>query len=298
MKFLPAFKRNSVRITAAAALVFIAGCAVFSGSNERREASSVMDYLYPKHSTTQVDTPTVPILSLPLRVGVAFVPEHKNHSGETFVPWENNQFTEKEKMTLMKQVSDDFKKYPFVQSIQLIPTTYLTPQGGFDNLDQLRQMFGVDVIALLSYDQVQFTDEGFFSFAYVTVVGAWVVEGEKNDTKTMIDTVVYDIASRKLLFRAPGISQIKASATPVNLNEELRDDSEKGFQQAATNMVANLQMELAQFKDRVKSSPEEFKVVAKPGYSGAGAIDGFDLLLLSTMGAGFLALRKAKLNSK
>jgi rhombotail lipoprotein len=195
----------------------------------------------------------------------------------------------------MKQVSDDFKKYPFVQSIQLIPSTYLTPQGGFDNLDQLRQMFGVDVIALLSYDQVQFTDEGFFSFAYVTVVGAWVVEGEKNDTKTMMDTVVYDIASRKLLFRAPGISQIKASATPVNLNQELRDDSEKGFQQAATNMVGNLQVELAQFKDRVKSSPEEFKVVAKPGYSGAGAIDGFDLLLLSTMGAGFLTLRKIKI---
>jgi rhombotail lipoprotein len=294
-KPLPIVKRNLVRITAAAALVFIAGCAAFSGSNERREASSVMDYLYPKHSTTQVDTPTVPVLSLPLRVGVAFVPEHKNRTGETFVPWENNLFTEKEKMALMKQVSDDFKKYPFVQSIQLIPTTYLTPQGGFDNLDQLRQMFGVDVIALLSYDQVQFTDEGFFSFSYVTVVGAWVVKGEKNDTKTMMDTVVYDIASRKLLFRAPGLSQIKASATPVNLNQKLRDDSEKGFQQAATNMVDNLQVELAQFKDRVKSSPEEFKVVAKPGYSGAGAIDGFDLLLLSTMGVGFLALRKIKI---
>lgn len=297
-KILPALKRNSVRITAAATLVLIAGCTVFSGSNERREASSAMEYLYPKHSTTQVDAPTVPVLSLPLRVGVAFVPEHGNRSGGTFVPWDNDHFTEKQKMDLMKKVSDDFKKYPFVQSIQLIPSAYLTPKGGFENLDQLRQMFSVDVIALLSYDQVQFTDEGFFSFAYVTVVGAWVVEGEKNDTKTMMDTVVYDIASRKLLFRAPGISQIKASATPVNLNQELREDSEKGFQQAATNMVGNLQVELAQFKDRVKSSPEEFKVVAKPGYSGAGAVDGFDLLLLSTLGTGFLALRKAKLKSE
>lgn len=293
-KLLPAFKRNSVRIVAVAALALIAGCAVFAGSNEHREASSVMDYLYPKRSMTQVDTPTVPILSLPLRVGVAFVPDRVNRSGGTLVAWENERFTEKQKMALMKQVSDDFKKYSYVQSIQLIPSTYLTPQGGFDNLDQLRQMFGVDVIALVSYDQVQFTDEGFFSLTYVTVVGAWVVEGERNDTKTMMDTVVYDIASRKLLFRAPGISQIKASATPVNLSEELRDDSDKGFQQAATNMVANLQEELAQFKDRVKSSPEEFKIIAKPGYSGMGAIDGFDLALLSTMGAGFLALRKAK----
>src|SRR6185312_10454236 len=228
-------------------------------------------------------------------VGVAFVPEHNNRPGGMFVSPESERFTEKQKMALMKQVSDDFKKYPFVQSIQVIPSTYLTPQGGFDNLDQLRQMFGVDVVALLSYDQVQFTDEGLFSFAYVTVVGAWVVEGERNDTKTMMDTVVYDIASRKLLFRAPGISQVKASATPINLSEELRDNSEEGFQRASTNMVANLQEQLAQFKDRVKSSPEEFKVVAKPGYDvGMGAVDAFDLALLSTMGAGFVAMRKRK----
>jgi rhombotail lipoprotein len=291
---LPALKRNAVRITAVTALVLIAGCAAFNGGNEHREASSVMDYLYPKNSLSHVDTPGVPELSLPLRVGVAFVPERKNRSGNYFVT-ENERFTEKQKMALMKQVSDGFKKYPFVQTIQLIPSAYLTPQGGFDNLDQLRQMFGVDVIALLSYDQVQFTDEGFFSLTYVTVVGAWTVPGERNDTKTMMDTVVYDIASRKLLFRAPGISQVKASATPVNLSEELRDNSEQGFERASTNMVANLQGELAQFKDRVKSSPQEYKVVAKPGYDiGMGAVDAFDLALLTTMGAGFMALRKRK----
>jgi len=293
-KLLPALKRNSARIATVTGLALVAGCSAFTGSNEHREASSVMDYLYPKNSLSHVDNPGVPVLSLPLRVGVAFVPEHRNRSSGMFIPSDSDRFTEKQKMALMQQVSDKFKKYSFVQSIQLIPSTYLTPQGGFDNLDQLRQMFGGDVIALLSYDQVQFTDEGFFSFAYVTVVGAWVVEGERNDTKTMMDTVVYDIASRKLLFRAPGISQVKASATPVNLSEELRDNSEQGYQRAATNMTANLQVELAQFKDRVKSSPEEYKVVAKPGYSGAGAIDGLDLVLLATMGAGFLAQRKIK----
>jgi rhombotail lipoprotein len=290
---LPVFERNFARIIAVAALVLIAGCSVFA-PNEHREASSVMTFLYPKHAETHVDTPAVPVLSFPLRVGVAFVPDHANRPTGNYVSWENERFTEKQKMALMKQVSDSFKQYSYVQSIQLIPSTYLTPQGGFENLDQLRQMFGVDVIALLAYDQAQFTDEGWASITYWTVVGAYVVQGERNDTKTMMDAVVYDIASRKLLFRAPGVSQIKASATPINLKEGLRDDSERGFEQAATNMVANLQDELAQFKDRVKSSPEEFKIVAKPGYSGAGAIDGFDLALLSTMGAGFLALRKAK----
>lgn len=200
-------------------------------------------------------------------------------------------------MKLMKEVSDSFKKYPYIQSVELIPSAYLTPQGSFENLDQLRSMFNVDVIALLAYDQAQFTDEGLASITYWTVVGAYVFQGERNDTKTMMDAVVYDVASRKLLFRAPGISQIKASATPVNLKEGLRDDSQRGFEQAATNLVANLQEQLAEFKERVKSSPEEFKVVAKPGYKGAAAVDAIDLGMVAAMGAGFMCLRRKKVAS-
>ena len=87
----------------------------------------------------------------------------------------------------------------------------------------------MDVIALASLDQTQFTDEGMFSLTYLTVVGAFVVPGDKNATHTMVDMAVYDIASRKLLFRAPGISYIKGLATPVNLREQLRNDSSAGF---------------------------------------------------------------------
>lgn len=112
----------------------------------------------------------------------------------------------------------------------------------------------------------------------------------------MMDAVVYDIPSRKLLFRAPGLSQIKGSATPINLSEQLRGDSERGFNAAATNLVDNLQGQLALFKDRVKSSPQEFPVVRKPGYSGAASLGGVDLLLLAGMGAGamFWPTRKSK----
>ena len=293
-KFLLLFKRYFVRIISVAAIGLIAGCAALGLTDNSRQASSVMTYLYPKHADSHIDSPSVPVLSLPLRVGVAFVPEQSKRPGANFVSWENERFTEKQKMELMKKVSESFKKYAFVQSIELIPSSYLTPQGGFENLDQLRAMFGVDVIALLGYDQAQFTDEGWASITYWTVVGAYVVPGERNDTKTMMDAVVYDIASRKLLFRAPGTSQIKASATPINLKEGLRDDSEHGFEQASTNLVTNLQVQLAEFKDRVKSSPEEFKVVTKPGYSGAGSIDGLDLALFATMATGFVYLRKKK----
>jgi rhombotail lipoprotein len=88
---------------------------------------------------------------------------------------------------------------------------------------------------------------------------------------------------------------VKASATPINLSEELRNDSELGFKVAATNLVANLQGQLAEFKERVKNSPEEYKIVEKPGYKGAASMNVVDLMLLAGMGVFFLWSRKTKL---
>lgn len=290
-KFSDFLKQNWIRIVSIGGILLIVGCADLFGNAGHRQASSVMEYLYP-HASSHVDTPGVPILSLPLKVGVAFVPEQTARRGANAFMWQNDGFTEKQKIALLDQVSASFKQFPFVQSIQVIPSTYLTPGGGFENLDQLRQMFDVDVVALLAYDQAQFTDENWASISYVTVVGAYIVPGERNDTKTMMDAVVYDIASRKLLFRAPGISEVKHSVTPIGLNEGSRDDSQRGFDEAATNLVVNLQGELAQFKERVKSSPAEFKVTTKPGYNGVGGLGIIDLGLFSTMAAGFVYLRK------
>ena len=125
-------------------------------------------------------------------------------------------------------------------------------------------MYGVDVIALMSFDQTQFTDEGFASLTYWTLVGALVIPGEKNDTHTMVDTVVYDIKSRKFLFRAPGLSNIKGYATPGYLKQNLRADSDKGFETAAKEMVINLDAQLALFREKIKENPDEFKVVEQP----------------------------------
>lgn len=109
----------------------------------------------------------------------------------------------------------------------------------------------------------------------------------------MLDAVVYDVASRKMLFRAPGTSHIKGLATPVNLSEELRQDSQTGFQAAATNLVSALEFQLAEFKDRIKQSPEEIKVTHKPGYVGTAALGGFEGILVAGMAlVRFLKRRK------
>jgi len=289
---------TSILITFAVSILFVTlfgGCATGTTKN----ATSVVDYLFP-NTKDPVVTPGIPTLTLPLRVGIAFVPSdgsgHSRRSG-VFASYQDGSpaLTEKRKSNLMQEVADHFKKYPFVKDIEIIPSAYLRPGGSFANLEQIRTMYGVDVIALLSYDQVQFTDEGTLSLTYWTIVGAYVIPGEKNDTQTMLDAVVYDIPSRKMLFRAPGLSRIKGSATLVNQSEELRADSGKGFDEAAKEMIVNLDEQLTNFKVKVKERPEEFKVVNSPGYSGGsggGSIDLLSLLLVAGLGGYFLWMSK------
>jgi rhombotail lipoprotein len=256
------------------------------GRGEARHANSLYSFLYAGQSG-HVDTETIPVLPLPLRVGIAFVPPDSKHSLD-----DDDELSENQKMDLMKQISAQFKSYPFVKTIELIPTAYLAPRGGFANLDQIRTMYGVDVMVLLSYDQVQFTDQGLLSLSYWTIVGAYVVKGEKNDTQTMLDGAVYDIPSRQLLFRAPGLSKVKGSATPVNLSQQLRRDSERGFQEAATNLVTGLKVQLEEFRERVKSAPTKVKLVNKPGYTGAAAFSELEAALACGMGACYLWTRR------
>ncbi len=262
----------------------LGGCVGWSNQTHT-QATSVVDFLYPR-DTQHTDAPAVPVLSLPLRVGIAFVPPARGAGGNRVAP-----LTESAKTALLERVAAEFRALPYVKTIEIIPTTYLRPGGGFENLDQVKRMFGVDVIALVAYDQTQFTNEGFWSLAYWTIVGAYVVQGEKNDTQTLMEAVVYDIKSQKLLFRAPGASQVKASATLVNVTEQLQADSRKGFDAATAQLIANLKTELDNFKARVKDSPTDYQIERQPGYTGAGALDGEFALALAGLALARLVKR-------
>lgn len=267
------------------ALLF--GCA----NQQSGRKSSVVDYLYPK-STPAAITPSIPTLRLPIKLGIAFVPDQGTFGGNSNFWSEQSAgsgLTEVKKTQITSSVAKHFKKYSFIGEIQEIPSTYLTPGGSFANLDQIKTMYGIDVIALISFDQVQFTDSGLLSLTYWTLVGAYAVAGEKNDTNTLMDTVVYDISSRKLLFRAPGTSLIKGRATPVNLSEELRADSAKGFEIANVKMIENLDVQLQAFREKAKQNPAEVKIIPQSNSGGGGgSLDYYLLsLLLLLIGGAF-----------
>jgi len=276
----------------------ILAISLISCSNQKtRSNSSVVDYLYPT-SANKIIKPSIPTLNLPLKVGIAFVPdagtEKKGRNWWTGVTGSGAALTSATKADLLDKVASNFKELDFVSDIEVIPTEYLTHGGSFNNLEQIQTMYGIDVIALVSYDQVQFTDEGFLSLTYWTIVGAYVVSGEINDTSTMLDTVVYDIKSKKMLFRAPGTSIVKGSATPVNLSEELRADSIKGFNAAAEEMTNNLHSQLSRFKENIKQNPEQVKIVHREGYSG-GSGGSFSMYTLAILL--LIAITKSNLTS-
>jgi rhombotail lipoprotein len=284
-------------------LLYVVLTAVMSsscGGQQVRHKSSVVDYLYPNKSDLTV-VPSIPKLNIPINVGVAFVPSQgSDASGRNYWTGKVNDsttLTEAKKADLLKSIAGHFEQYEYVRNIEIIPSPYLTSGGGFNNLNQIKTMYGVDVIALVSYDQIQFTDEGALSLTYWTIVGAYVFSGEKNDTSTLMDTVVYDISSKKMLFRAPGTSLVKGSSTPVNLSEELREDSVKGFEVATQEMVANLDLQLSEFREKIKKRPEDVQITYSSDYSGGGgggALGVLDIIFLFAASAFFVNRSRLK----
>jgi rhombotail lipoprotein len=129
-------------------------------------------------------------------------------------------------------------------------------------------MYGVDVMALVSVDQVQHTDPRWYSFTYLSIVGAYVLPGDANDTTTLIDAAVYDVASHTFLLRAPGQSRMKGSSTWAYREVQLREHSAKGLQAAMTDLAKNLDAEVASFKAEIASGDrKDVDVVDRQGVS-------------------------------
>ena len=252
-----------------AASVSIAGCATWFNPAPHTQRATVVEYLYPKGEQPTLN-PSLPELHLPLRVGIAFVP------GERAA-----DLPETERDRLLHRVKDAFANRPYISAIEVIPTAYLRPRGGFENLEQAARMFNVDVVTLISYDQVQFSDSNRLSLLYWTIVGAYVINGSQYDVSTLVDATVFDVKSRNMLFRAPGTSQIKGSSALVKLSEASREARTEGYRQAIDEMIPRLDAQLEAFRTRVKEE-KVAKIVHKPGYSGSGG--SMDLAALGLFG--------------
>ncbi|HEX9010587.1 MAG TPA: rhombotarget lipoprotein [Holophagaceae bacterium] len=226
------------------ALLLVAGC---NAPETHVRRSSLMDYLYPKQKAAPAPNPAGARLHLPLKLGIAFVPGGAAN-------WRvQNLLAPGQEKPLLEVVRRSFRDRPWVSEIKLIPSAYLRPGGGFDNLDQVARMYGVDVVALVSVDQIQYTDPRWYSFTYLSIVGAYVLPGDANDTRTLIDAAAYDVPTRTFLLRAPGQSEVKGSSTWAHREVQLREHSQKGLELAMADLSKNLDAEVAAFKAEVAS---------------------------------------------
>ena len=149
-------------------------------------------------------------------------------------------------------------------------------------MQQVARLYAVDVMALVSYDQLAVTGDNKLALTYWTIVGAYVIKGTENQTQTFVDTAVFDVASRKLLFRAPGVDSRERASTAIDAAEVSRTVRAESFSAAMANMTTNLAAELDRFEQRLKDEPEIAAVEWKAGSGGGGgAIDPALLLLLA-----------------
>ncbi len=248
----------------------LAGCTSLwqgTGMSGTREgvSSSLVDYLYPRGEQPPPQDQKLPHLKLPLNVGLAFIPSN-NPRG----------LSAESKARLLDEVKRSFSDRDFIGHIEVIPETYLAAGKGFGTVDQVARLYALDVIALASYDQMAYSEDTTASLLYWTIIGAYVIKGSQNDVQTFVDTAVFDVATHKLLFRAPGVDRFENTSTLVKTGEALREAREEGFQRAMQDMTGNLQTALDEFVVRVK----EEKVAQVSYRSGSGGGGSLDLMLL------------------
>jgi len=135
----------------------------------------------------------------------------------------------------------------------------------------------VDVMALVSYDQISFSGDRDSAIMYWTIVGALVFKGNTNEVQTMIDTAVFDVQTAKLLFRAPGMHADQRNATLIDNKRDLRKLRHDGFVAATDDMIVNLDNELSGFREEVAQG-QRAQVEWREGYGG-GSVS-WQLILL------------------
>ena len=258
-------------------LVFVSGCSglVSQRTGGNTTSSSLASFLYPEKQTKVAQANKIPQLTLPVKIGLAFLPS-KN--------WRNTALDSSTEYQLLNKVKSRFSQHPFIDDIKVIPSTYLRHSSakigtGFDTLSQVARLHNVDLIALVSYDQLTQSQHNNASLLYWTIVGMYVIPGNENTIQTFVDTAVFDVRSRQLLMRAPGISKLQKRSTAIGVDRVISKKSIQGFDLAFEDMIINLDEELVRFKAQIKEG-KSANIANLKAFSEAGSINFYLLFLI------------------
>ncbi len=267
-------------ICAVAMLAALSGCTIMH--TQSRGSSSLVSFLYPVGGPPPPAENAIPELRVPMRVGLAMLPSQHSYDEGPLDPTVKHE--------LLERVRERFLSRRFVKEIVVIPDYYLTHDRGFVGLEGVQRLYDVDVIALVSYDQVTHQDDNPLSLGYLTIVGAWVLPGTSHETTTLVDLAVVDPVTRSLVLRAGGTDTRAGRATIVNVDRESRRDGAAGFVEAGNQMIEHFDTALTAFESEVRAGTANVRVVTQNG-SGGGAFGLSEVLILLAVAA-WPALRR------
>jgi rhombotail lipoprotein len=245
----------------AAALTGCSSLWNWDGGNRSGTSSSLVDYLYPDGQIPPDVDATIPYLELPLRAGIAFVPGQSGYG----------TISEATRIELLDKVKARFVDREYISHIEVIPDTYLRSSRGVTGMQQVARLYGVDVMALVSFDQVAVSEENPAGILYWTIVGAYVIKATSNEVQTFVDTAVFDVDTARLLFRAPGADTMADRSTLVEAGETVRRARDASFAAAMEQMTTNLEVELDRFSEQIEADPTVAQAEWKPGTGGGSA---------------------------
>ena len=279
---------RTVVLTSIAALL-LSGCtaldALMGGSSRPRQShnsSSLVEFLYPNGRVPPAEN-QIPELRVPLRVGLAFLPSDTG-AGPTAV----------QRDALLERIRQRFADRKFVTEIVMIPDYYLRNSRGFEGLQGVQRLYTVDIMALVSYDQVEHLDDNQWSLGYLTIVGAYVLKGSHHDVATLVDLAVVDPVTHSLILRAGGTDTRNRNTTLVDQSREARESSVASFDTATTQMIDNFDLALTKFEADVRAGKANVRVARRDsGGRSSGGGGSFGLLSLGGLLLLFVTRRRA-----
>jgi len=277
-----------------ACFVFCSGCASYnSGLRTVQKQSNLASFLF-SGNQPQAPAQKAP-LQLPAKVGIAFVPGDPASSN---LP----DTTKKEVIEAVRSQLAKHTKY--VAGAQSIPSIYLTPSGGVQNLEQVAQQFGVDVIVILGANQLQKHERNSLAaFLDVTIIGQYLIPGNTVDTATVLEAAVYHVPSRALIFRTDGANQKTSRSTRYGSSQTAQNDSASSILDASKKLVVSIGEALVGFEEFDAATAQEIQplstsapntVTEQKNYwdkantyrsTGGGS---FDLIWIGLTGAGLI----------
>lgn len=245
------------------ATVGLSGCAELgclpNCQSRTHNSSSLVEFLYP-HGEAPPQQNAIPQLHVPLRVGLTFLPANGGSSN----------LDEAQEAALLERIRQRFISRHFVSEIVLIPDYYLEGHRGYEGLQGIQQLYGVDLIAVVSYDQIIHHDDNDWSLGYLTIVGAYVLKGSRHDVSTLVDLAVVDPATHSLVLRAGGTDTRHGNTTLIDQARLTREAAAEGFSAATEQMIGHFDAALTGFESDVRQGKANVKVISRDGSAAAG----------------------------